>query len=151
MASAAKKRAAARARAAKAAKCKPSSRAEAPSPEPLPSSDDSEDEEPGHNFECGYEGGIEYECSDMDYSDGDSDNEWSDQDDELTEMTEEDFPPIKTARIPDIFFTTRTKDDWDSAEMNRRLGYTGTSKRTKERRGMEARRREKVRQDAKVS
>lgn len=161
MASAAKKRAAARARAAKAARNNKSSkystsRAKAPSPEFLPGDpsledSDSEDEESVLDFDCGYEGGVDYDCSDYDCSEEDSsDNEWSDQD-ELIEMTEEDFPPIKPITIPDIFFTSRTSADWRAAEMNRGLGYTGTSKRTKERRDMEARTREKMRKDAKVS
>lgn len=153
MVKAAKKQAAARARAGKAAKNK-NLRARAPSPENLAhlhkvpfydlESDGSEPE-----IDCGYEGGVNFDCSDYDCSSEgeDSDDEWSEHE-ELIELTEEDLPPIK---IPDIFFTTKTRSEWIDAESSRRLGYTGLSKRTKERRDKEARDRERLRQNAKVS
>lgn len=99
--------------------------------------------------DCGYEGGVNNDWHDSDFEDSESSaDEWSDSNEELEEISEEDLPPIK---VPDIFLAMKTADIWKEAERNRQFGYNGISVRTKFRRAKEAREREEERQKAKVS
>lgn len=150
MAKAHKKKAALRARAAK--ELKPSSSSHIPLQVGASAcnegSDSSEAEDSTDSDDCGYEGGINYVCSeseDSEYQLG-SEDEWSDED--LEEINEDDLPPIK---IPAIFKDTKMDVDWKNVEKNRSLGYTGTSERTSQRHAQKAREQEVIRKEAKTS
>lgn len=100
--------------------------------------------------ECGYEGGVNCvwsDTEDLEYQLG-SEEEVSDVDDDLAEMDEDELPPIV---VPNIFLVPTSAMDWENAEKKRSLGYTGTSTRTRQRHAKEAREREKVRNEAKIS
>ena len=66
---------------------------------------------------------------------------------ELKAELEDLFTPTKYDQIMEPKLTT----DWKKAEQNRNLGYSGNSKRTRERRAKEARDREASRTEARTS
>lgn len=101
------------------------------------------------DFECGYEGGVENPGSETEYEPEEVDEEWSEE--ELIEVGEEDLPPILPVESLQVFLGQKTSKEWEEAEKNRKLGYTGTSTRTKQRKAKEAREREEIRKQAKVS
>ena len=103
------------------------------------------------NYDCGYEGGIDCVWSeDGSDSEVESDNGWSDAsvDDDLIEVDEGELPPVK---IPEIFTNPKMPINWKKAQSNRKLGYTGTSVRTRQRHDQQAREQEEFRQQAKTS
>ena len=142
-----KKKAAARARAGKALKHSKHSKTQilcAPEVQNIEIDSD-------NNLDCGYKGGVD--CvwpEDSSDSEVESDNGWSDAsvDDDLVEMDEDELPPIQ---IPEIFTNLKVPINWKKAQSNRKWGYTGTSKRTRQRNDQKAREQEKFRQQAKIS
>ena len=108
--------------------------------------------------DCGYAGGVNCDWSDSDseydedYTDMESleDMDGDELDDNLQELKaelEDLFTPTKYDQIMEPKLTT----DWKKAEQNRNLGYSGNSKRTRERRAKEARDREASRTEARTS
>lgn len=96
-------------------------------------------------------GGVNYVWSESEDSEYqlETEDEWSDVDENLQEMDEDDLPPIKV--IPAMFTNSKLEVDWKNVEKNRSLGYTGTSERTMQRQAQKAREREVIRQEAKTS
>lgn len=104
--------------------------------------------------EVSYEGGVNVFYSDSDdsaYQPGDSESDDEMTDDELTELEEEDLLPVITIQQVEAIFKQRTSKEWAKAEQKRGLGYTGTSKRTQQRKAQAARLGEAERTRAKAS
>ena len=104
--------------------------------------------------DCGYTGGINHAWSDADESEiSDTEREeWADE--ELTDIEEDDLPPVQplqvTAPVQTIFGKI-SKQQWKEAEQNRAFGYNGQSKRTQQRNEQKARKAHEEREMAKVS
>lgn len=104
--------------------------------------------------EVSYEGGVNVFYSDSDdsaYQPGDSESEDEMTEDELTELEEEDLLPVIPIQRAEALFKQRTSWEWAKAEQKRNLGYTGTSRRTQQRKAQAARLGEAERTRAKAS
>ena len=109
--------------------------------------------------DCDYNGGVNCWPDSDDENDGDCSDNWSDSEEgSLVEFDNDDLGELR-AELNDLgvalpnnhIMENKSAKDWRKAESNRALGYTGTSKRTQQRREKEARDRAEFRGKAKTS
>lgn len=112
--------------------------------------------------DCGYDGTVNYCWSDSDsdeYLDVDVDTSDAESLEELEgDALEENLSELRAELehlgAPtqyDLIMEPKSSKQWEKAEKNRILGYTGTSQRTQQRKAKEAREREKLRAESRAS
>lgn len=105
---------------------------------------------------CGYTGGVNYTWSDTESESSDTEGEgWADE--ELTDLEEDDLPPVQPQLEQPLHTPSQTMfgqlsaQQWADAEANRALGYNGLSRRTQQRKDQKARKEHEEREKAKAS
>ena len=115
--------------------------------------------DPGSESECGYSGGVNMDLSDSnedssDWVDSEAESLSELEGDEL-EMNLEELRKETEALVgPEVnwnIMERRTSKEWEMAEKNRALGYTGLSSRTRQRREKDGRDRAAFRKAAETS
>jgi hypothetical protein len=118
-----------------------------------------DDAESQAESDCGYDGGVNMNLSDSD-EDG---TDWTDSDEEsLSEFSGEELErnlqelrkEAEALWEPEVnwkLMERKSSKDWEKAEKNRALGYTGLSDRTRQRHEKQARDRAALRKAAQTS